>query len=82
MGAILAWFASSRIGRALSWAAGALAAVWLAWVAGKRQGQSQANSDRLEGNAKAAKQSKDIRYEAETSDDQHLVDILTGRRKL
>ena len=49
---------------------------------GKREGASQARADRAESNAKAAKDAKDTRHELETADDQHLVDILTGRRKL
>lgn len=49
---------------------------------GKREGASEARADRAESNAKAAKDAKDTRHEIETSDDQRLVDLLAGRRKL
>ena len=44
-----------------------------------KEGRSQANSDALRDNLKAAKTAKDTRYDMETSDDQRLVDILTGK---
>ena len=49
---------------------------------GRREGKATERADRAESNAKAAKDAKDIRHETETTDDQRLVDILVGRRKL
>lgn len=46
---------------------------------GKREGRSEANTQRAEGNAKSAQKAKDTRHEIETSDDQRLVDILSGK---
>jgi len=41
--------------------------------------RAQGRAKRAEGNLKAARDAKDTRHEIETSDDQRLVDILTGR---
>ena len=68
--------------RAVVWASGALAFAFLAWAAGKREGRQRADTQRHKDNAEAAKESKEIRHDIETADDQRLVDILTGRRKL
>lgn len=63
----------------LGGAVGALAAAGGLWFAGRRSKAKDVKADRAEANAKAAKTAKDNRHELETSDDQHIVDILTGR---
>lgn len=68
-----------RVKRALAWLLGGLGLLWGAWVLGRRDGKRTARADRAEGNVKAAQQAKDNRDELESQDDQHLVDILTGR---
>jgi hypothetical protein len=55
------------------------ALLWAAWFAGKREGGQRADTERHEGNAKSAQKAKEARYEMEISDDQRLVDILTGK---
>jgi hypothetical protein len=61
---------------------GALAAL-VAWLGGKwsgtKEGRSEAATDSLKANIKAAQTAKDTRHEIETSDDQRLVDILSGK---
>lgn len=73
------WFLSTRIGRALSWASVAALAAFGIYAAGRKEGRSQANSDALRDNLKSAKDAKDNRHAIETSDDQRLVDLLTGK---
>lgn len=70
------------IRRAVSWLLGAIVFAFVMRGIGRREGRQKAELKRAEGNVKAAKKSKDIRHEIESSDDQYLIDILTGRRKL
>jgi len=46
---------------------------------GYRTGKKNAEAKQTKANLKASKDAKDNRYELETSDDQHLVNILTGK---
>jgi hypothetical protein len=67
---------------ALAAGATGLIALFVGRWTGKRQGvsegQKQARIDALERNADAAKRAKGVRNEMESSDDQRLVDILSG----
>lgn len=63
------------LGAALGWIA-AGGAVW--FFAGRSAKQGE-RLDRAEDNLDAAKRAKDTRHEVETSDDQRLVDILSGK---
>lgn len=63
----------------LGWAVGAVVAAGGLWFAGRRSGAKNVKADRAEANAKAGKDAKDNRHELETSDDQRITDILTGR---
>jgi Na+-transporting methylmalonyl-CoA/oxaloacetate decarboxylase gamma subunit len=67
------------IRRAVSWLLGAIAFAFVMRGIGRREGRQKAELKRAEGNAKAAKKSKDTRHEMETSDDSRLVDILSGK---
>lgn len=49
------------------------------WFAGRRSKSKDVKVDRAEANENAAKKAKDTRHEIEISDDQHLIDILSGR---
>jgi hypothetical protein len=72
----------SLIGDFLPWiiaGIGFAASVIVAWFSGKKTGNANALLDRERDNAKSAKDAKDNRHEIETSDDQRLVDILTGK---
>lgn len=73
------WLLTTRIGRALSWASVAVLAALGIYAAGRKEGRSAANSDALRDNLNAAQKAKATRHEIETSDDQRLVDILTGK---
>jgi hypothetical protein len=66
------------IRRALSWLAGAAAFGLIAHQMGKRAANTKATTDRLEANINAAHRAKETRHAIETSDDQRLVDILSG----
>jgi hypothetical protein len=68
-----------------AWAMRLLAAFAIGFAAfrtvmsmGRQQGQAEARAKRAEANLKAARDAKETRHEMETSDDQRLVDILTG----
>ncbi|MGR3687122.1 MAG: hypothetical protein ACU0D5_12880 [Paracoccaceae bacterium] len=63
----------------MSWLLGAIVFAFVMRGIGRREGRQKAELKRAEGNVKAAKKSKDTRHELETSDDQHLVNILTGK---
>jgi uncharacterized membrane protein YebE (DUF533 family) len=63
-----------------AWLYGAVIAVWagmVAWayVAGRRYQRAKSGQQR----ADAMKDAKQVREDVQTSDDQRLVDILTGR---
>lgn len=75
----MSWFLQTRVGRWVALAAVAIAALVASWLGGRKTGQNDAKLDRAEDNADAAKQSKEIRHELETSDDAYLVDVLSGR---
>ena len=44
-----------------------------------RMGANNTESDAKDADIKAAKTSKENRYEIENTDDQHIIDILTGK---
>jgi hypothetical protein len=67
------------IKRALSWIVGAVGFGLLAHALGKREGRQKAATARADANVKAAQRAKETRYETETSDDQRLIDILSGK---
>jgi ATP:corrinoid adenosyltransferase len=75
----MTWFFATRFGKAVSALGVGIALLVAAWLAGRREGNKNANSDIVEANLEAAKTAKEIRHEIETSDDQHLVDVLTGK---
>lgn len=46
---------------------------------GYRTGKKSADAKQTKANLKASKDAKDNRHDLESSDDQHLVNILTGK---
>lgn len=63
------------LGAALGW----LAAGGVVWLMAWRSTKQGERLDRAEDNLDAARRAKDTRHEVETSDDQRLVDILSGK---
>lgn len=76
---MIGWLLGTKLGRGLIAALGVALAILGAWTAGKREGGQVAAQRRAEANAKAGKDAKDNKHDLETSDDQRLIDVLTGR---
>jgi hypothetical protein len=72
------WLIPGPIRRAIAWLGGAIGFSFLMYGMGQRNKRLKELADRAEANLKAAKRAKDTRHEMETSDDQRLVDILSG----
>ena len=67
------------IRRGVLWLLGAVAFALFMRNIGRRDEKHKATAKRAVENVKAAETAKDTRHEIETSDDQHLVNILTGK---
>lgn len=73
------WLLNTRIGRWLGGLVAGFLLLWFTMQAGKRHGRSEASAARAKANLKASQKAKEIRHAIESSDDQYLVDLLTGK---
>jgi hypothetical protein len=76
---MISFILRTRVGR---WVAGLVVGYILFRLAvldAERRGRGQESAKRAEDNVKASQKAKELRHAIETSDDQRLVDILTGR---